>query len=254
MLVYRSEDILHFKNFSIDGLKGKSISYYLNEIITNEQRSIAILREKYKTGLQDPLVVKYIGDLNEARTASIKKKFENLGGVKNAGKVVPIPSEFDVKQIETKLVNNQFFQLQGLTTRQIANAFGIKSFQLNDMEKSTYNNVEQQNKAFYTDTLQNALTEYEQEMNYKLLRKDQMALRYFKFNVDSILRSDLQTRMDAYTKAVAGMIMTSAEARAKEDLPFIAGTDRLVSTNGASLFFDDIGVQYNSMKGGGNNE
>jgi len=249
MQIYENNEIVHFKNFSLNGIEGKSISQYLYEVIANEQYSSKILNEKYKTGLQDPLIVKYIGDLNEAKQTKIKKKFADLGGVSNAGKVVPIPTEFDVKQLETKLVNSQFFQLQGLTTKHIANGFGVKGFQLNDMEKSTYHNIEQQNKAFYSDTLQNVLTTYEQEMDYKLLAIfEQEKGFYSKFNVDSILRSDLVARTNAYSQGVQTGFMTIAEVRAKEDLPYIPGTDKLILGNGASIPLEDIGKQYN--KGG----
>lgn len=250
-LLYTSDDIVHFKNFSMDGLKGTSIKKYLAEVVENEQYSNKVLRDKYQNGLQDPIIVQYIGDLNEAKQQKIKKKFSDMGGAKNAGKVVPIPTDFKVEQLETKLVNSQFFQLQGLTTRHIANAFGVKSFQLNDMEKSTYNNIEQQNKAFYCDTLQNVLTTYEQEMDYKLLPEHEKSSGYYtQFNVDSILRSDLSSRTTSYSTGITNGYMTIAEVREKENLPFIEGTDILIIGNGASIPFKDLGKQY--QKGGEN--
>lgn len=252
-LIYTSDNIVHFKNFSMNGLKGTSVKKYLSDIVENEQYATKVLKGKYKNGLQDPIIVQYAGDLNEAKQKSIQKKFSSLGGAKNSGKVVPIPTDFKVDQLETKLVNSQFFQLQGLTTRHIANAFGVKSFQLNDMEKSTYNNIEQQNKAFYSDTLQNVLTTYEQEMQYKLLSDNDKEKGYYpEFNVDSILRSDFENRTKSYTEAIKSSWMTVAEVREKENLPFIEGTDRLIAGNGASIFFEDLGKQY--TKGGENNE
>jgi HK97 family phage portal protein len=253
-LFYTSDNIVHFKNFSMDGLKGTSIKKYIADVIANEQYSNKILKDKYKNGLMDPIIVQYIGDLNDAKQQKIKKKFSDMGGAKNAGKVVPIPTDFKVEQLETKLVNSQFFQLQGLTTRHIANAFGVKGFQLNDMEKSTYNNIEQQNKAFYSDTLQNVLTTYEQEMDYKLLSLDEQDEEgyYWQFNVDSILRSDLASRTASYVAGINNAYMTVAEVRKKENLPYIEGTDELIVGNGASIFLKDLGKQYG--KGGGNNE
>lgn len=252
-LIYTSDNIVHFKNFSMNGLKGTSVKKYLSDIVENEQYANKVLKGKYKNGLQDPIIVQYAGDLNDAKQKSIQKKFSSLGGAKNSGKVVPIPTDFKVDQLETKLVNSQFFQLQGLTTRHIANAFGVKSFQLNDMEKSTYNNIEQQNKAFYSDTLQNVLTTYEQEMQYKLLSDNDKGKGYYpEFNVDSILRSDFENRTKSYTEAIKSSWMTVAEVREKENLPFIEGTDRLIAGNGASIFFEDLGKQY--AKRGENNE
>ncbi|EES48509.1 phage portal protein [Clostridium botulinum] len=253
-IIYISDEIVHFKNFSMNGLKGTSIKKYIADTVENEQYSAKLLKDKYKNGLQDPIIVQYIGDLNDAKQQKIKKKFADMGGAKNAGKVVPIPTDFKVEQLETKLVNSQFFQLQGLTTRHIANAFGVKGFQLNDMEKSTYNNIEQQNKAFYSDTLQNVLTTYEQEMDYKVLTKDEEEKKgyYWQFNVDSILRSDLTSRTTSYQTGINTGYMTIAEVRAKENLPYIEGTDILIIGNGASIPLNDLGKQY--TKGGGKSE
>lgn len=249
-LYYSSDEIVHFKNFSLDGIKGTPIKKYIGQTIENEQYSQKILQEKYKSGLQDPIIVQYVGDLDKDRQAKIRKKFADLGGAKNAGKVVPIPTEFKVSQLETKLVNSQFFQLQGLTTRHIANAFGVKSFQLNDMEKSTYNNIEQQNKAFYSDTLQNVLTSYEQEATYKMLtRKEQFEGYYLQFNVDSILRSDLQTRTTAYSEAIKVGWKSRAEVRELEGLPYIEGTEELTVDNGACIPLKDLGKQYKKEGG-----
>ena len=245
-LIYSVDNIIHFKNFAIDGIRGRGIKHYLGDLISNEQYATNVIKNRYQTGLQDPLIVEYTGDLNEAKTNKIKNKFASLGGVQNAGKVVPIPSDFKVSQLETKLVNNQFFELQGITATHIANAFGVKPFQLSNIDKST--DVENQNKAFYSDTLQDTLTLYEQEINYKLLSNKEKLNYFIKFEIDSLLRSNLTSRTASYIAGINNGYMTPAEVREKEDLPFIAGTDKLIIGNGASIPLDDLGKQY--TKGG----
>lgn len=249
-MIFPSDSIVHLKNFATDGIKGTSIKRYMADVIESEQHARNIIKGRYKDGLQDPILVEYTGDFdNEKKKAAIQRKFTNMGGSKNAGKVIPIPAEFKVHQLETKLVNSQFFQLQGLTTRQIANAFGVKGFQLNDMEKSTYNNIEQQNRAFYSDTLQNAITEYEQEMNYKLLSsKEQRDGHYWDFNVDVMLRSDIESRYRAYQTGITAGFLKISEARQKENLPFEDGSDRLIIGNGASIPLTDLGKQYSAKE------
>lgn len=253
-LIYRSDQICHFKNFSANGIKGTPIKKYLLDVINQEKFAQKVVKEKYENGLQDPIVVTYVGDLDNTRQNAIKKKFASLGGADNAGKVIPIPTDFGVQQLETKLVNSQFFELNGLTTKNIANAFGVKSFQINDLEKSTYSNIEQQNRAFYSDTLQNVLTAYEQEITYKLLsKKDIEDEIYVKANADVILRSDIESRYKAYQIAIASGFLKISEARKKEDLPFVEGTDKLIIGNGASIPLDQLGKQYD-VKGGGKND
>ena len=247
-MVYTSDRIAHFKFFSTDGIKGNSIQKYLVDIVSQEKYAQEVVKEKYSHGLQDPIIVTYTGDLDKNRSAAIKKKFSTLGGAENAGRVIPIPTEFDVKQLETKLVNSQFFELNGLTTRHIANAFGVKSFQLNDMEKSTYSNIEQQNRAFYSDTMQNVLTAYEQEATFKLLSSEDQETKFIQANADVYLRADIEARYKAYQTGITGGFLQIAEARKRENLPFIPGTDKLIIGNGAAIPLDMLGSQYD--KGG----
>ena len=252
-MIFTEDEICHFKNFSKNGIVGTSIKKYLFDCVDSELYASKLLKGKYKSGLQDPIIVQYIGELSEEKEKKIKKKFESLGGARNAGKVIPIAPDFEVKQLETKLVNSQFFELQGLTARNIANAFGVKSFQLNDMERSTYANIEQQNAAFYCDTLLNVLTAYEQEIDWKILSDEQRRSGlYVKTNVDAILRSDNAQRAEQYQKEIASGILTPAEAREMEDRPYISGTDFLIYNNGASLPLEQLGSQYtqNPTKGG----
>ena len=247
---YKESQIVHLKNFATDGIVGHSIRHHLSRLIDNEQYGQNVVAEKNKSGLQDPLIVTYTGDFDQAKIKKIQKRFASMGGPKNAGKVIPIPVDFKVQQLETKLVNSQFFELSTLTTRQIANAFGVKSFQLNDLEKSTYNNITQQNAAFYSDTLLNVITAYEEEMSYKLLFDEEAAQGiYVQINPDVMLRSDLQTRYQAYQTAINSGFMEIAEVRAKEDMPFKPGTDKLIIGNGASIPLDQLGNQY--TQGGG---
>lgn len=248
-MIFTENEICHFKNFSMNGVVGTPIKKYLTDTIDSELHATKMLKEKYKTGMQDPIIVQYVGELNKEKQNKIIAKFQKLGGSRNAGKVVPISPEFEVKQLETKLVNSQFFELQGMNARNIANAFGVKSFQLNDLSRSTYANIEQQNRAFYSDTLQNVLTSYEQEIDYKVLTSEQRKKGWYtKFNVDALLRSDNAARAAQYQAEINSGIRSIAEVRALEDLPYIDGTDGLIIGNGASIPLSQLGNQY--AKGG----
>lgn len=244
-IFYNSDQICHFKNFATDGIKGRGIPYYLRDTIVSENMGQQVINQKYEAGMQDPIVVIYTGDLNDRKKVAIQKKFADMGGVSNAGKVIPVAAGCDVRQLETKLVNSQFFELTGLTTKRIANAFGVKSFQLNDLEKSSYNSIEQENKSFYCDTMQDTYILYEQVINYILMTSYERENGIFaQFNADAILRSSLLDRVTSYSTATGTPYMTVAEARRLENLPFIPGTDKLVVSNGASIFFEQLGLQY----------
>jgi len=228
--IYKSDDVLHFKGFTPDGIIGKSVREYLGELIENSQSAQGFINKHFTEGLMSRLAVQYTGDIDEASEKKFQEKFARLnGGVKNAGKIIPIPSGFNIQPIDNKLVDSQFLDLKKLTAREIAAAFGVKPHQINDLEKSSYSAIDALNQQFYIDTLLPIITMYEQEYNYKLFSDDELSEGYrIKFNVDVILRATLKDRMEAYSKAIQNGVYSPADARAKEDLPFIEGSNVLL--------------------------
>ena len=247
---FRHSEIIHLKNFSKDGIQGTPIKKYLAEVIENEQYGSSFLNNHFKNGLSGGAVLNYTTDLKEESVTKLRERFEQMtSGLKNSGRIMPIPIGFKLEPFKVNLVDSEFFKMQGLTVRHIANAFGVKLFQLNDLERSTYGNVETQNIAYYSDTLQNSLTQIEQEFDYKVLTKDNRRQGYFfKFNVDSILRSDFKTRMEGYAKAIQNAIYSPAECREKEDMTFVEGSDMLVC-NGNMIKLNQAGTQYRKEGG-----
>ena len=54
--VYTSDEIVHFKNFALNGIEGKSIKKYLSDTINSEKMAREVIKEKYSSGLQDPII------------------------------------------------------------------------------------------------------------------------------------------------------------------------------------------------------
>ncbi len=244
-IYYMADEICHFKNFSLDGIQGRSIRSYIASTILNENAATEVMSGKYESGLQDPIIVQYVGDNDKAQDKAIKDKFAKLGGAQNAGRVIPIPTMFNVSQLETKLVNSQFFELQGLGSKRIANAFGVKSFQLNDMSSGTFQNIEQQNRAYYSETMQNVLNVYEQELDFVLFSEKEKKSGYsVRFDTSTLLRLDIEGRYKTYSEGIASGFLLRSEAREQEGLPFLPDTDFLTVQNGAILPLSQVGIQY----------
>lgn len=245
--MFNVNEIIHLKNFSKDGLIGTPIRKYLAETIQNEQYASKFINNYWANGVQGRAILQYSGELDEAARTKMRTTFENmLSGVKNAGRIIPIALGFEMKEFNPKLVDSQFFELSGLTIRHIANAFGVKLYQLNSLEQSTYSNIETQNRAFLSDTLGNVIVQYEQEFEHKLLTSKELADGYtIRFNLDSLLRSDFANRMTGYKDAVQNGIYTPAECRQLENLPFIEGSDKLIA-NGNMIPINDVGKQYDA--------
>ena len=163
-------------------------------------------------------------------------------------RIIPLPLGFDIVPLDLKLTDSQFYELKKFSSLQVAAAFGIKPNHLNNYDKSSYSNSEMQNLTFYVDTLLAILTQWEEELNYKLLTNEEIeqGLSY-QFNVGTILRGDIKTQSESLRNYVSGSIYTINEARKKAGLPPAPGGDVIV-VNGSYTDLDKLGNAY--AKGG----
>jgi len=241
----KSDEILHFKGLTTNGLVGLSAIELLTNSISNAASAGKYINNFFSNGMQTKGIVQYVGDLNSKAEDNFRTKFEQMSnGLKNAHKISLLPIGYQYQDIGQKLVDAQFLENTQLTCRQIAAAFGVKLHQLNDLQKASYASISEQNREFFIDTMLPILTMYEQELNYKLLLDSELRDGYYmKFNADVMLRADIKTRYDAYNKAIQSGFKTPNEIRAlEEDAPMPGGDVLLI--NGNIMPIEMAGAQY----------
>lgn len=254
--IFDQSSVLHVKTWlTWDGIVGKSVRDILKTEIAGAGYSQKYLGKLYKSGLTASSVLQYTGDLDEKLRRQLQKKYNDLlTGAKNAGKVVALPVGMQLNPLNYKLTDAQFLELKKYSALQIAAAFGVKPNQINDYEKSSYANSETQQLAFLIDTMLYRLSEYEQEINYKLLTSQQRKSGLlYKFNEKVLLRADLETQMKTLTSGVNNGIYTPNEARHMLDLPSKDGGDELI-VNGNYVPLTSVGAAYGITEEGGSGE
>lgn len=239
------EEILHFKSWITDdsGLAGKSVREILSTSFAGAKSSTKFLNDLYSKGLIASAVVKYTGDLK--RESQDRLLDEIIAQAEDKGRrMITIPAGFDIQRLDLKLTDSQFFELKKFSARQIAAAFGVNTFYLNDLEKSSYANAAAQNLQFYSSTLLFILSIYEQELNRKLLTQQELLKGMgYKFNVSVLLRGDPQQQAEVIQKLVSTGIYSINESRRLLDRePCEGGDVRFV--NGSFVKLQDIGKAY----------
>ena len=243
---FNQDEVLHFKtSATFDGITGKPVREILKDTINTNLSSQKFLNELNENGVSARLSLTVDSDVNDvAKKQIIKKLTEFTSGIKNAGKVIPIPAGMRLQPLDIKLTDAQFLEIRKYTALQIASAFGVKPDMINDYSKSSYNSSEAQQLSFYIDTLQFILKQYEDEINYKLLLNRELKEGYFfKFNEKVLLRTDSSTQAEMLCKYVNNGIYTPNEARRKLDLNGVEHGDRLMM-NGNYIPIEQVGEQY----------
>lgn len=243
---FKSNEVLHFIGLTRDGFTPMPVREYLSTLIDNAMSSTAYTNNYLKNGLHSKGIINYTGNLGDEKQEVLQARFKKLSaGIENAGSLLPLPIGFDYKSISTSMADAQFTELAELSIRQIASAFGIKMHQLNALERATNSNIENQQKEFYVETMQSILVAYEEELTYKLLTSKEVQQGYFfRFNTDSVLRSQSKERAEYITMMVRNGVWTPNEARSKDDMPLVDGGDKLI-VNGSTIPLDLVGTQYN---------
>ena len=251
---FSSEQIIHLKtSSSFDGIKGIPVREQLKSTVSGNIKAQKMLNQMYESGFTAKAVVQYTADLSGDNLKKFKEKIEDFAisnlDDKEVKRIIPIPVGTTLTPLNINLADNQFVDVKKYSALQIASAFGIKPNQIGDYEKSSYASAEAQQLSFYVDTLLYILKQYEEELNYKLLSREEIDNGYyFKFNVGVLLRADLKTQIETLSQAVSNFIYTPNEARALLDKPAVPGGNKLLG-NGASIPVELAGTQYTNLEG-----
>lgn len=247
-----SDSILHFRtSTSFDGIVGKPVREILADTLDGNMTAQKMLNKAYESGFTGKAVLQYTGEPSKENERRYGQRIQDfLDGVEGMKDVIPVAYGTQLTPFSTKFADNEFLGLKRYSALQIAAAFGIKPNQINDYEKASYSAAEQQQLAFYVDTLLYILKQYEEELTFKLLSADEIADGYyFKFNVGVILRADQKTQLEALKSAVNGGIYTANEARALLDKEARPGGDELI-VNGTMVRLTQVGAAYDKNSGG----
>ena len=224
--LYSYCDILHLKGLSLDGLMGLSIIHLAREGIglslAQDRHAASMFRNNARLGT----VVTVPGTLSEQQRVDYGAIFETkFSGALNAGKTVVLDGGMTVDQIGMSSEDAQFLQSRQFSVVEIARWFRVPPTMVGDLTRVSYSSSESELQLFAMHSLVPWCANFEAEFNRKLFPA---RTQFFtKFDVNSVVRGDLQSRYSAYSQGLTAGFLTVADVREAENLPFIDGTDTL---------------------------
>lgn len=251
---FPGHNVMHFKNWltSEDGLYGLPVRQILKRTFAGVSAADEYLSNLYQNGMMAKMVVQYSGNLSDPLTKEVQERFlSQLQGPKAAGKVIPVPTQFQLVPLSQSLVDSEFSTLKKYSAVQIASCFGIFPSQINDFEHTRYASSEAEGLAFLTGTLGYILRAYEAEINSKILTPEEFDEGYYyKFNEKALLRVDSKTQAEILQMETDSGMISRNEAREILDYPNKEGADELL-VNGAYIPVNKAGLPYADKDTGG---
>ena len=236
-------DVLHIPGLGFDGLVGYSpIAMAKNAI------GLAIATEEYGSkffanGAAPSGVLEHPGTIKDP--SKVRESWQaTFGGSGNSNKIAVLEEGMKYTPISISPEQAQFLETRKFQIDEIARIFRVPPHMIGDLEKSSFNNIEQQSLEFVKYTLDPWVSRWEQAMVRALLTPDEKKKYFFKFNVDGLLRGDYQSRMNGYATARQNGWMSANDIRELENLdriPEEAGGD-LYLINGNMTKLEDAGI------------
>ena len=119
----------------------------------------------------------------------------------------------------------QFIETRKMQAQEIARIFGVPASIVGLESNLNYNSVEQQAQFFATFTIAPIVKRIENELNTKLIPKDEIGRYFIEFDLSSLLRGDNQSRAAYISTLIRDGVMTVNEARSIEGFNPVEGGD-----------------------------
>ena len=221
--VYHADRVLHIPSkYGYDGLKGKSIFSELAEVFETSLKLDQYVNNTFDSNMGKRLVIdatEAYKDLSDEEQKLMRDKFiNNYGGIKNAGKPLVKSGGIKFETLDTGTATNQASELsinREYQTKIIAELFHIPPAFLTE---SLPGEVESLYTVFVNQAIEPLATLFQECFNMLLSPAERESV-YFEFSYNSLLKTSLTKRVDAYAKQLTNGMISVDEIRRKENLP-----------------------------------
>jgi len=241
-IVLNADEVFHVPALGFDGLIGYSPIAVIKNAI-----GMALAIEEYGSrffanGARPGGVLETTKTVKNAD--QVREDWNSLfRGSGNANKIAVLEEGLTYKPVSVPPEDAQFLESRKFQLNEIARIFRVPPHMLGDLDRATFNNIENLSLDFVKYTLDPWLIRLEDAIRKSLFLPSEKGLYYAKFNVDGLLRGAYRERMEGYRVGIQNGFMSQNDVRALEDLNPIEDGDTY-AVNGNMVKLADIGIAY----------
>lgn len=219
--IYSNEDMIHIMLLTFDGIKGVNPIEYnyisFSKAIAAQQYGADFYKKKGNI----KGVLEMDGHMGDEQYENFMKHFQQA---KNFD--TPL-LEYGIKhkQIGVNPISAQLLSTEEFSVQDIARIFNVPPHMIGDLSRATFSNIEQQTIQFAQFSLRPTIKRAEVELENKLFFEEEKGKYSIKFNLNGLMRGDMQARAEWYTKLVQNGIYNRNEVRNMEGEASVEGLD-----------------------------
>lgn len=222
--VIPAEEIVHITDLRKPGaIKGSSRIDELRDVLGISRALDEFAARYFGGGTLTSGIITYPGDMTEEQATRLKGEFEkNSRGMRNAHRPNILTGGAKYEKISADAQESQLIPAREYAAIEVARIFKIQPALLGIVQPGamSYASVEQQHMQFVTLSLRPIVTQLEEQFS-RLLPGES----FLRFNMDGLLRGDLQSRYAAYSQGIQAGFLSINDIRRIEDLRDAEGGD-----------------------------
>lgn len=236
------EKVLHIPGLGFDGFLGYSVVAMARRSLGLSMAMETFGSRFFGAGANPGMIITHPGKLGEQAHKNLTASLESAhAGLGKTHRMMLLEEGMKAEKIMIPPNDSQFLESRQFQIPEVARWFNLPPHKLKDLTKSSFNNIEQEQISFVTDSILPWLVTLEQNYNMQLLsRGDKLGYgggRYFfKHVVEGLLRGDSENRAKFYMAMLTQGVLSINEVRELEDKDPVEGGDiHLVPMNMTTL-------------------
>lgn len=207
-------EIFHCKGMG-DGIKGISPILTLKDNIESNASADKLNHSLVQNGGIPKGIIKLQGAVNEEAKQRVKAEWKRT----NSGNAIAVlDNGMDYQGLASTIAEMEWLSGQKFNLEMISAVFKVPLHRINQLDRSTFNNIEHQSLEYYKNTLLPLARMIEEESNFKLFSDRELRQGYYvKFNFDAILRPDAITKATVQEINFRNGFKTLNEIRAENE-------------------------------------
>lgn len=219
---YSDDDILHFMETTLDGIKGVNPIIYHAPALGKSLATEKFAAEFYRKGGNIRAIMEADGHLTDEEYKTFTRHMrQSMGNYET-----PL-LEYGIKYkaLAVDPVAAQLVQSEVLSIQDVCRILNIPPHMLAELSHATFSNIEHQTIQFVQYSLRPVIKRIEVELEGKLFFDREIGRYDVKFILDGLLRGDTAARSTYYHNAILDGYLSPNEARELEGMTRVDGLD-----------------------------
>lgn len=232
--VYYNEDVIHLADIGVNEFTGLSRIKQHAQLFGKTKAALDYVNAMYSNKMFLGGAIQYPESvtMTKEKSDAIREMTQQVyGGIEKSGKLFTIDQGGQLKQFDNSmpLSDAEYILSERLTNEDMCRVYGVPPFKVFEYNKMSGESMEAAKIEFAESTIMPIVTQLEQEINNKAFVEKNTTI---KFNLKSLLRADIKSQAEYWSKMTAIGKYTINELRAlDDDDPVVGGDKPLIQAN-----------------------